>query len=79
VTSAGRTVNRPAIHLAKPHLKNLMVVLHECAHWCGERNVAPHGPEFAYAMLALTKKFVSQDAHDLLSDEYRKRNVEASW
>lgn len=79
VTRAGKTVHRPAIHIAKPHLKDLLLVLHECAHWCGERDVAAHGPEFSYAMLALTKKFASQDVHDVLADEYEKRGVEASW
>lgn len=79
VTRAGKTLHRPAIQLTKSHTKNLFVVLHECAHWCGERNVAPHGPEFAFAMLALTKKFAGQDWHDMLAEQYDKNGVEAAW
>jgi hypothetical protein len=30
-------------------------------------------------MLALTKKFAGQEAHDILASEYEKRGVEAAW
>lgn len=79
VTRAGKTVRRPTIKIANGHLKNTLVVLHECAHWCGDYEIEPHGPEFSYAMLALTRKFMGDEAHDILASEYEKRGVEAAW
>jgi len=79
VTRAGKTVSRPTVKIAKGHLTDTLTVLHECAHWCGERNIEPHGPEFAYAMLRLTKKFMGDDAHDVLAEEFDRRGVEAAW
>jgi len=79
VERAGKTVYRPTIQIVKAHMHDTMLILHECAHWCGGSSIQPHGPEFAYAMLRLTRQFMGEEAYSVLNDQYQKRGVEASW
>ena len=61
--------------------RNDWVIVHELAHSLVERRddinreVAPHGPEFAGVLLFLTKTVMGKEAHDNLLAEFKRLKV----
>lgn len=59
-------------------MRNEWVVLHEIAHCLTPISAAHHGPEYVGVLLFLAKTVLGKDAHDTLSEQFRRHKVKRS-
>lgn len=74
----GKSYLHPAIHITALGLKSKHVLLHELCHWAGT-DPAGHGPQFAFALEAMTRKLWGDVLADTLMANYAKFGVESAW
>ncbi len=76
---AKRFTVRPRVFVKAPHwARKDHLLLHELAHCVTlamRTEIASHGREFVRVYLRLVRRFVGEDAHTALRDEFRKRGV----